>query len=597
MSNLKYDIINIDKFLTDSSKFHGPYVKHILIHDNRIKDLSTLEKSISGNSEIIRESDLTFFSEDNGEKNISRYLFRLLARLFLRHSLELPLPAVLLSGNSMKKIRAAGFSESWHLELSTRAAKTGLKIYQVCVPPGDKIKTSILKVLYSFIKLFKNSNYRPVDSGRLIILTKYPEPGKVKQRLTGSLGKIRASVLQRKMLDRILSGLEPLRDLTEIHFTGCSRKFMRRWTGERYFYRKQSRGNIGRRMFKALSNSYKSGAAKSVLIGSDLPGITMDDINQAFEKLDEFDIVLGPSGDGGYYLIGTGKPRREIFRTINWSSKSVLSETLSNIRKIGLSCTLLDEKTDIDTPDDLVHLPSELLRTTNPKRPKISVIIPALNEERNIVACIKSIGSHDDVEIIVADGGSADKTCSHAAGAGARVIKTSALRSLQLNAGASRASGDIFLFLHADTRLPENWYNEVISTSENPEVSLGCFKFKMDIQTLPARFIEIMANLRVSLFRMPFGDQALFTRSSIFKEEGGFPFIEIMEDFEFVRKLRRRGRVYISSLPALTSGRRWKKMGFIKPTLINKGVIRRYYLGWKIPSLRKIYKRKQGIEV
>ena len=163
------------------------------------------------------------------------------------------------------------------------------------------------------------------------------------------------------------------------------------------------------------------------------------------------------------------------------------------------------------------------------QEPRISVVIPALNEASAIEACIVSVRRTDrPVEIIVADGGSTDGTADLARKAGALVIEGRRGRADQQNAGARAASGEPLLFLHADTRLPEGWAQALRVALARPGVAGGAFRLGIDARGSGLRFIEAMANLRSVVLQMPFGDQAIFLRRSRFFELGGFPEMPIM---------------------------------------------------------------------
>ena len=152
-------------------------------------------------------------------------------------------------------------------------------------------------------------------------------------------------------------------------------------------------------------------------------------------------------------------------------------------------------------------------------------------------------------------------------------------RGTQMNAGAEAASGRWLIFLHADTRLPRDWRNAIEAAENDPGVSLGCFRFALDSRSLFARAIEAGVRLRVRLFGLPYGDQALFVRRDVFRAIGGYADVPIMEDVDLVRRLRARGRLFRSPLPAVTSARRWEEDGWIRRTVRHLALIARYLTG------------------
>jgi len=225
--------------------------------------------------------------------------------------------------------------------------------------------------------------------------------------------------------------------------------------------------------------------------------------------------------------------------------------------------------------------------------PLISIIIPTLNEEENIAACLASTQNASHAERIVADGGSRDRTVEIALACGARVLTSPACRARQMNAGAEAASGDLFIFLHADTRLPGDFDGCVREILARPGVAAGAFEFRLDMSSRGLQIIERVANWRSRRLQMPYGDQAIFIRSALFHEMGGFPDLAIMEDFEFIRRLQKKGHILTAPYPAITSARRWSRLGLWKTTLINELVVVAYYLGISPARIRHWARRNR----
>ncbi|MER3434925.1 MAG: glycosyltransferase [Leptolyngbya sp. ERB_1_1] len=206
---------------------------------------------------------------------------------------------------------------------------------------------------------------------------------------------------------------------------------------------------------------------------------------------------------------------------------------------------------------------------------KISIVIPVLNEA-NALPKILSIRA-TDIEIIIVDGGSQDKTIEIAKSSDVKVLQSDPGRATQMNAGAAIASGEILLFLHADTRLPLGFDRMIRETLSN--AIAGAFQLKIDAILPGLCWVEWGVNLRSRYFQLPYGDQAIFLHSKTFHAVGGFPNLPIMEDFEFVRRLRQKGKIAIVSHAVLTSGRRWQKLGVFRTTIVNQIVILAYLLG------------------
>jgi hypothetical protein len=139
--------------------------------------------------------------------------------------------------------------------------------------------------------------------------------------------------------------------------------------------------------------------------------------------------------------------------------------------------------------------------------------------------------------------------------------------------------------------LPNDWTHIVQETLGQPGVVAGSFGFRVAEQFAGRRLVEWTTNLRSRWFQKPYGDQAQFLRRALFEELGGFADLPIMEDYELNRRLRRRGRIATASAAAVTSGRRWKKLGFLQTTLINLLMIAGYRFGVCPYKLGRFYRR------
>ena len=216
----------------------------------------------------------------------------------------------------------------------------------------------------------------------------------------------------------------------------------------------------------------------------------------------------------------------------------------------------------------------------------ISVVIPALDEEDVIGGAVRSVRDEAG-EVIVADGGSGDRTRERALDAGARVVEAPRGRGVQLQRGAAVARGEWLLFLHADTRLDAGW-SRAIATLPQAVVG-GAFRFAVDSRRRAYRVIEAGTRLRCRLFRLPYGDQALFARREAYHLMGGFRPLPLMEDVDFVRRLRGMGRLALLPQRALTSARRWESRGIVRGTLTNLYCITLYALGRPPERLARLY--------
>ncbi len=220
----------------------------------------------------------------------------------------------------------------------------------------------------------------------------------------------------------------------------------------------------------------------------------------------------------------------------------------------------------------------------------MSIVIPTLNEEEHLAATLDSVAAEPDLEVIVVDGGSKDATVERVLSSGARLLTTTAQRARQMNAGAAAASAPRLLFLHGDTRLPSGFCREVLHLLDKPATAAGAFRLAIAGPGRGLRLIETLANWRSQLFQLPYGDQALFLRRDLFERLGGFPEIPIMEDVVFIRRLKRAGRIEISPCSALTSDRRWRRLGILRTTLVNQVVLFGYFLGANPLHLTRWYR-------
>jgi rSAM/selenodomain-associated transferase 2 len=191
---------------------------------------------------------------------------------------------------------------------------------------------------------------------------------------------------------------------------------------------------------------------------------------------------------------------------------------------------------------------------------RLSVVIPALNEANRVVGAIESARA-PGVEVVVADGGSRDATRDLAAAAGALVVDSPSGRAEQLAAGVRASSGDAILLLHADTRLPAGFDRAVASALEDAGTIGGAFRMRFEEAGWALRIVEWGVRLRVAIFGLPYGDQALFVRRGTLEAIGGIPRTPILEDLDLVKAMRGCGRLALLDLPVTTSARRYHARG------------------------------------
>lgn len=436
---------------------------------------------------------------------------------------------------------------------------------------------------------------RQGGSTALILFARFPVAGQAKTRLIPALGPEGAARLHRRLAEHAVSVARAARQGEDISITicctGAGRRDFRAWLGNDLRYVRQPGGDLGARLHHAFADAFSQGADRVLAVGTDVPDVSLDLLRRALRAMDSRDGVLGPAADGGYYLIGLKNNRRELFEDIEWGTEHVAKQTRDVACRLGLNLSELPELCDVDRPEDATPL------RDNPEfadvftdRPRLSVVIPTLNEAEALPRTLERALHGEDIEIIVADGGSHDGTRERAAEAGAVVLEVGGGRAAQLNAGAERATGRHLLFLHADTLLPDGYADTVRQTLKNPAVVAGAFRFRTDGEGLGIRLVEWGTNLRSAAGRRPYGDQALFLEKRVFEELNGFPELPIMEDFEFVRCLRRRGRIVTVADAVITSARRWRCLGPLRTTLRNQLMVLGYRAGVSPERLTRWYR-------
>ena len=220
----------------------------------------------------------------------------------------------------------------------------------------------------------------------------------------------------------------------------------------------------------------------------------------------------------------------------------------------------------------------------------LSVVIPTLNEEDGIAAAIESAFAGGASEVIVADGGSVDRTARFATSAGARVLLAEPMRSRQLNQGARSALNDALIFLHADTLLPRGAAQAVEDVLAHG-ADFGGFRLAFAEPARKLRLAAALINLRTAITRCPWGDQAQFIRRGTFLQLGGFREIPLMEDYDFAIRMKRAGRSILLPLTVTTSGRRFLRKGVLRTAAANWRTVIRFRTGADIDELAASYRR------
>ncbi len=329
----------------------------------------------------------------------------------------------------------------------------------------------------------------------------------------------------------------------------------------------QGDGDLGARIERVLRRALELGPA-AIAIGADTPGLPPDLLAAARAALVDADAAIGPTDDGGFYVLALRRCPEGLLAELPWSRDDTFAATLARLRERGLVTKVLEPWFDIDRPSDLPRLQALLSARVlvAPETecaltaPTISVVMPVLNEEKRVGralgALVRTPGLH---EIIVVDGGSTDRTRQIAEQHHATVIAAPRGRGPQLNAGAALATGEVLLFLHVDVSLPDDAVAHIRDALTLHEVVAGAFRTWTVAEDDRPWFapLLLLADVRSRVTRYPYGDQAVFVRADAFRAAGGFRDVPLMEDLELSRRLWRQGRVVTCRASVRVSGRRF----------------------------------------
>ena len=223
-----------------------------------------------------------------------------------------------------------------------------------------------------------------------------------------------------------------------------------------------------------------------------------------------------------------------------------------------------------------------------PDQPRISIIIPVLNEtsrlDQTLTRLFRTPGVSDHCEVIVCDGGSEDNSLEVIRRYPCQITHSSSGRAMQMNTGAKKARGKWLLFLHADSVLPNNFINAISTSSE-----WGFFRLRLNDEAFVYRIIESAINLRSRFSKVAGGDQGLYFNRSFFESLNGFPQIPLMEDIAICKSARRRASPEFIPAALTSSNRRWREQGIAKTVLLMWSLRLAYWLGVDPKRLHRIY--------
>ena len=229
--------------------------------------------------------------------------------------------------------------------------------------------------------------------------------------------------------------------------------------------------------------------------------------------------------------------------------------------------------------------------------PLLSIVLPVRGDVPPLAALLEHLPQQPGVQVIVSRTGPSD-----AAGDALRDRRPDVVwidgppgRGVQLNAGAAAATGRWLWFVHADSRLPAGWRACFEALDRRDDVAGGAFAFRLDSPAWQARWLERAVAARVRLFGLPYGDQGIFARRDVFHSMRGFLPMPLMEDVEFVGRLKRQGRVVHLSEGMVTSARRWEQRGWLRQSLSNLGTLALYFAGVSPERLARRYDRRPNV--
>ena len=415
------------------------------------------------------------------------------------------------------------------------------------------------------------------------IFAKPPVAGKAKTRLAAGIGNQHAAQLAEAFLRDTIELMERAEWTQTI--VAATEPFERDGLLGHAMWM-QPEGTLDQRIESILRRALLETPAAFAL-GADSPGLPVRYLEEARSRLRDSDVVLGPSCDGGFYLIGLKNCPEGLLRGIEWSRPDTLRQTIAHLKKQNLTVDLLPEWFDVDTVEDLRLLEDLVERRTvacrhtatvlqEMRQPaaagqkqndlRISVVIPVLNERAGLPAVIESVRSAiAGAEIIAVDGGSTDGSLEWLQSqTDIRVIESARGKGIQQNTGGRTAGGDVVLFLHADCLLPKGAGLLIAEAMRDHRNAGGCFSARWSDGRLSLRIHAFGMNLRTRWFRRCYGDQAIFVRKSVFDNVGGFPDWPLFEDAELVKRMKSAGRLYVLQAAVTMSARRFQATGVLK---------------------------------
>lgn len=433
-------------------------------------------------------------------------------------------------------------------------------------------------------------SFRKTQETLIIEFAKYPRPGYVKTRLAVKLGNESACQIYNSMAQKTHYELLTLQEQgiakVIVYGDGADRKMISRWLRDAYDVWLQPHGGLGHKLEYAFLRAFKMGFQAVLAVGTDCPGLTAEKIQEAIEQVTHADVVIIPSEDGGYVLIGTRALQTCLFEDIAWSSSQVLEQTVMRARENNLSIAQLKPEIDVDTLEDLNKVKGTV-------KPEVSVIIPVLNDRYHLektLAALSCINYLREFEIIVVDGGSTDGSDNVTIDFKTRLLRSSLGRARQMNLGARNARGRWFWFLHADCQPDPEVMVSLPSYLLSTRLAWGYFQQRITDPSPWYRLIEMGNRLRGKICGLPYGDQGIIVRRDIFHTCGSFADVPFLEDVILSRTLSKICRPKMAPGVIAMSPRHWKPLGPFSTTIRNMSMVFRLLaLRQSPPNLLKYF--------
>lgn len=558
---------------------------------------------------ILNESDLVIGSRIRGvhEKGsitppqfIGNLLATTLVRLIYRKRFTDLGPFRAIRWSSLKKIVMQDTNFGWTVEMQILAIKHGLRIKEIPVSyrrriGRSKISGTVKGVLGAGAKIMitiamhalKPTIKKP--QAVIIEFVKYPRAGHVKTRLAAEIGAEAACHIYKKMAmitHRELVKLQEdkISDLI-VYADGSDVGSFKRWLPQSDEIWPQPEGDLGVRLGYVFQRAFDLGYRYVAAVGTDCPGLDANKIRDAIGRLKKSDVVIVPAKDGGYALIGTNRFYHELFRAIPWSSGKVFEKTLKIAKMKNLAVAITEPEADIDTKEDLAKVKNIL-------DPKISVIIPVLNDHKQLTVTLESFSEpklSDEVEIVIVDGGSDDGLINTGNLANVKIITSGQGRSKQMNLGVYHSKGKWLWFLHADCRPEKGSILRLLDYLDTDHVKWGFFRQTIEDDSIWFRMIEKGNELRARILGLPYGDQGIIIRKNIFHESGGFQDVPFLEDVILSSRLRSICLPKAMPYRLILSHRHWTPLGLFRTTARNILIVLRFLLLCQSPEI--LFKR------